>query len=130
MEPAGVGVDPVRREIQERSARYTETVRQHRRVASMGVAEVPDEQVWHGDDRREEREDETDHEERDDDYDDEDRQRRAHQEPDEHDGRDLDAAERSNGGEAGRKGVVLELLDVWVRFRSGHAFTFVSGFDV
>ena len=79
----------------------------------MVPAEVVDEQVRRREDRREQPDDERDHEQRDDDEDDEDRQRRAHQEPEEHDGRDLDAAERAGDCLACQQGVVLELLGGW-----------------
>ena len=45
-----------------------------------------------------------------DDDDGEDRQRRAHQEPEEHDGRHLDAAERAGGYLACDQGVLFELV--------------------
>ena len=107
---AGVGDDPVRREIDERSAGATEAMRQQRRVppwwprkwwtsrygVEMTAARSPRTSA--------------DHEERDDDDDDEDRQRRAHQEPEEHDGRHLDGAERAGGGLARQQGVLLERL--------------------
>ena len=77
----------------------------------MAPAEVVDEQVRRREDRGEQPEDERrSRASGDDDEDDEDRQRRAHQEPDEHDGRDLDAAERAGGRLACEQGVLLELL--------------------
>ena len=67
------GVDPVRREIEERSAGNAEAMCQQRRMAPVRVPDVLDDQVRHRDDRREERDDESDREQRDDDYNDEDR---------------------------------------------------------
>jgi hypothetical protein len=107
---AGVGDDPVREEIEEGSGGPAEAMRQQRQVASIVAAEVVDEQVRRREDRNEKPEDERRHEEGDDDEEDKDRQRRAHQEPDEHDGRHLDGAERTSGCEACHQGVLLELL--------------------
>ena len=84
-------------------------MRQQRHVASVVPAEVVDEQVRRREDRSEEPDDERDHEQRDDDDHDEDRQRRAHQEPDEHDGRDLDGAQRTGGGDACHFNVLFEM---------------------
>jgi hypothetical protein len=107
---AGGGVDAVRREIQERMPGHAEAVREQRRVPSVVAAQPLDDHVRHREDGGEERDDESDRQEREDDYDDEDRQRRAHQEPEEHDGPDLDGAERPSGREAGHECVLLELL--------------------
>ena len=76
----------------------------------MVSAEVVDEQVRRREDREEEPEDEREHEDRDDDEEDEDRQRRAHQEPDEHDGRHLDGAEPVSDYDARQRGLLLEHL--------------------
>jgi ABC-type Zn2+ transport system substrate-binding protein/surface adhesin len=97
---AGVGDDPVRREIEQSSAGPTEAMLEQRRVGSMAPAEVMDEQVRNRQDRNDEPEDERHHEERQEHDDGEDRQRRAHQESEEYHGRHLDGAEAASDGEA------------------------------
>jgi DNA-directed RNA polymerase specialized sigma24 family protein len=108
--PAGVGDDPVRREIDDRPRGVAQAVRQQRQVMTAVPAEVVDEQVRRRHDRDDEPEDERDRQQGHDDDDGQDRQRRAHQEPEEHDGRRLDAAERVGGGDACQRGVRLEPL--------------------
>ena len=88
------------------------------------AAEVVHEQVGEREDRDEQPADQRRHEQGDDDDDGEDRQRRAHQEPEEHDGRHLDGAERAGGCFACQQGVLLELLGG--RVRSGHDVPFVD----
>jgi hypothetical protein len=110
VDPAGVGDDPMRREIEERSPGQSEPVGQERQLAPIVSTEVVDEQVRRREDNGEEPEDERRHEDGDDDEDDEDRQRWAHEEPEEHDGRHFDGAERSGGCDACQLGVLLELL--------------------
>ena len=106
---AGVGDDPVRREIDQRPAGPAEAMPQQRHVV-MVPAEMVDEQVRRRDDREEEPEDERDQRDGNDDDDGEDRQRRAHQEPEEHEGRDLDAAERAGSDLACDQGVLFEAV--------------------
>ena len=98
----------MRRQVEERSGGQAEAVRHQGDVASVGVPEVPDEEVRRGEDRSEERKDE----QRDGDEDHEDRQRRDDQETDEDDGRHLDGADRQGGDDACAPGVLLERVDL------------------
>ena len=107
---AGIGDDPVRREIDERAGGLAEAMLQQRQVACMVPAEVVEKQVRRREDGSEKPEDERHHEEGDDYDEDKDRQRRAHQEPDEHDGRHLDRTERTSGRDGRQRGVLLKLL--------------------
>ena len=91
-------------EVDQRPARMAEAVRQQPQVAAIVPAEVVDEQVRQREDDQEQPDDSCDDEQGKDDDGDEDRQRRAHQEPEEHDGRDLDAAERAGGCRACQRG--------------------------
>lgn len=94
------------REISQRPAGVAEPVPQQRDVASMRVAEVPDEQER----RRQHESDERDDEKWTDDEDGKDRQRRNDQEPEEHDRPHLEGAYRHGDGDACEPGVLLEPL--------------------
>ena len=97
-------------EVEQRPARMAEAVREQPQVTAIAPAEVVDEQIRQRQDDQEQPDDRCDDEQGKDDDGGEDRQRRAHQEPEEHDGRHLDAAERAGGYLACHQGVVLELL--------------------
>jgi hypothetical protein len=100
----------VRQEIDERSPGSADAVRQQRRVPPVMATEMVDQQVWRGDDRSDEPDDERRHQERHDDHDDEDRQRRTHKESEEHHAHHLDGAERLAGCQDCERGVLLERL--------------------
>lgn len=105
-----VGDDPVRRKIDERSGGQAEAIRQQREVPSVVPVEVVEQQVRRREDRSEQPEDERHHEEGNDDDEGKDGQRRAHQEPDENDGRDLGGAERTGGCDGRLRDVLLDPL--------------------
>jgi hypothetical protein len=78
-------VDPVWRELEQRSAGLAEPVREQRQVASGMPAEVLDERVRRRDRRTDEPENDRGDQQGHGNDDDEDRQRRAREEPEEHD---------------------------------------------
>ena len=91
----GVSDDPMRREIDEGSPGMQQAMSEKPQVASTVSAEGLDKQVWRADDRNQQPDGDRNHDRGDDDDEGEDRQRRAHQEPDENDGCNLDDPERS-----------------------------------
>jgi hypothetical protein len=95
VELAGVSDDPVRREIDEGSPGMQQAMGQEPQVASTVSADGVDKQVRRAEHRNQEPDADRNHEGGSHDDEDEDRQRRAHQEPDENDGRHPDGPERS-----------------------------------
>jgi len=96
--------------VDDSSGGLVEAMRQQRKMVSMIPAEVVHEQVRRPEDRGDKPEDKRHHQGGRDDDEREDRQRWAHQEPDEHNGGQLDGAERISGCEGCQRGVLLEFL--------------------